>query len=75
MKTGDLVHVPANVTLHRVALFDVGIEGIKHFVTNVPKKALFLEHGPLDYCFVKYGDHAWNVRKRDITLVEYKNDS
>ena len=75
MKTGDLVHVPANVTLHRVALFDVGIEGIKHFVTKVPKKALFIRPKSSNYCFIEYGGAIWHVRERDITLVEYKDDS
>ena len=74
MKAGDIVHVPANVTLVRNAPVGHGLEGMRHFVTKVPKKALLtVVEG--NYCFIEYGGHSWNVSKKDITLVEYKDDS
>jgi|7_EtaG_2_1085326.scaffolds.fasta_scaffold05729_7 hypothetical protein len=73
VRAGDLVHVPANVTLFRDASFDYGLVGLKHFVTKIPKKALFI--GAMghnnDYCSIEYGGHSWNVHKKDITLLEF----
>jgi hypothetical protein len=73
VKTGDLVHVPAEVTLFRDAVFSNGLVGLRHFVTKAPKKALFIKvvDDNDDYCFIEYGGHSWNVRKRDITLLEF----
>jgi hypothetical protein len=76
MRTGDLVHVPANVNLIRNLSQDGGLLGVRHFKTKVPKKAIFIEH--LDdnrvNCYIEYGEHTWIADNRDITLVEYSND-
>ncbi len=71
VKTGDLVHVPANVTLFRDTSFDSGLVGLKHFVTKIPKKALVLREMKDPYVVVEYGEHSWNVNKKDITLLEF----
>ena len=75
MKAGDLVHVPANVVLSRNALFDKDVVGLKHFVTKIPKKALVLREMNDPYVVVEYGEHSWNVSRKDITLLEFSDDS
>ena len=75
VKTGDLVHIPANVVLSRDALFGEELVGLKHFVTKVPKKALVLRKTNDPYIVVEYGEHSWNVDRKYITLLEFKNDS
>tara|TARA_R110002020_G_scaffold4969_7_gene21271 strand:+ start:2058 stop:2315 length:258 start_codon:yes stop_codon:yes gene_type:complete len=84
MKTGDLVHVPADVTLIRNISCDYDLLGVKHFKTKVPKKAIFIEHldsnkasfasGATGLCYIEYGEHTWIADNRDIKLVEYEND-
>ena len=44
MKTGDLVHVPAEVTLIRNISCDYELLGVKHYKTKVPKRALFVAY-------------------------------
>ena len=76
MKAGDLVHVPADVTLIRNTSHRDGLLGVRHYKTKVPKKAMFVED--LDSnpstCYIEYGEHTWVVDRRDIKLVEYNND-
>ena len=72
MKTGDLVHVPADVTLMRNVNGDMDILSVRHFKTKVPKKALFirtLDHNSC-YCLIEYGENMWTVHTSNITLLE-----
>ena len=76
MRAGDLVHVPANVTLIRNTSLPEDLLGVRYFKTKVPKKAIFIEH--LDNnrtsCYIEYGEHTWIANNRDVVLMEYKND-
>ena len=73
MKAGDLVHVPAGVTMLRNIEGDTkNFFSIRHFKTKMPKKALFIE--VLDYnnsyCCIEYGENTWTVNVEDIILLE-----
>jgi len=74
MKTGDLVHVPANVCLVRNMSLAEDLLGVRYFKTKIPKKAIFIEH--LDNnkanCYIEYGEHTWIAESRDIKLVEHR---
>lgn len=72
MKTGDIVHVPADVTMLRNIVGDADLFSIRHFKTKVPKKALFirmLDHNS-NYCCIEYGENTWTVNVEDIILLE-----
>ena len=71
MKAGDLVHVPADVTLVRNYEVANGMEGYDCYVTKVPKKAFFIKKANErdSYCQIEYGEHVWLANIKDITLV------
>ena len=76
MKTGDLVHVPADVTLIRNISCDYELLGVKHYKTKVPKRALFVAHldNNAGLSYIEYGENTWMVNNRHIKLVENEND-
>ena len=77
MRTGDLVHVPAGVTLIRTCCLDkqLDIESTIYFKTKCPKKAIYLENTlPYSvYACIEYGENTWLVNKKDITLMEFSD--
>ncbi len=75
MKMGDLVYVPANVTLVRNVPHFGGLLGIRHYKTKVPKKAMFIEHSSTQgLCHIEYGEYTWVVDSQDIEILEQNND-
>ena len=72
MRTGSLVHVPADVILVRHTPDHDGLLSVRCYRTKIPKKAMFVRH--LDSnpgtCYIEYGENTWIVDRRDIKLVE-----
>jgi hypothetical protein len=71
MKAGDLIHVPADVTLVRNYEVANGMDGYDCYVTKVPKKASSLREASErdSYCQIEYGEHVWLANMKDVTLV------
>jgi hypothetical protein len=74
MKTGDIIHVPAGITLCRETPSPQG-SNYRNFVmytTTISKKALFIKDlgHQYDQCNIEYGEHTWVAYYKDIGLVE-----
>lgn len=70
MKTGDVLHVPSEVTLLRQLGGSGGAVSTIYFKTVAPKFALYLgDHGD-EHVKIEYGENTWLASKKDITLME-----
>ena len=74
MRAGGIVHVPSNVILVRETPLDETLVLTKYFKTFVPKKALVLREADNNRVVVEYGEYSWSVHRKDITLLEFKDD-